>query len=338
MRRRNFIILAACAAASPIAAWAEQTGRVYRLAVAHPADAVEALRPAGAPPRLMGAFYAELRRRLYIEGQNLRIDAHSGGGAADLFPALVARVLATKPDVIVTFGSLDPLFKAATETFPIVAFAGDDVLTAGFVTSFAHPGGNITGIAVTPGAEIWGKRLALLLQAVPKARRIAFVAMRAAWESPSLAQATATLRNAAQSASATLLPVLIKAATETEYRRAFSALAPEKPDALMLGYGAEHYGFTTLLDELVTAARLPALFPDRSFADAGGMMSYGVDLSDLYRHAANDVAAIFAGANPGDIPFYQPTRYELVINLETAKTLGIAMPQLLLAQADEVIE
>ncbi len=339
MRRRNFFIgLAGFTAAWPLAVRAQQPGRVYRLAVAHPATPVERLHGAGAPPRFYGAFFAELRRRGYVEGQNLIVEAYSGGGKPELFPALVERVVASKPDAIFTLGVLDPLFKSATTTIPIVVSAGDDVLVGGFITNFARPGGNITGVAVTAGPEIWGKRLALLLQAVPTAKRIAFLSTRAKWGAPDADQAAIAARNAAEHAGVSFVPALLDAATEPEYRSAFAGIARERPDALMLGDGAEHYGFSKLLAELTMNARLASLFPDRVFVDAGGMMSYGVDFPDLFRHAGDDIAQIFAGANPGDIPIYQPTRYELVINLKTARALGVTIPAMLQAGADDLIE
>ncbi len=225
----------------------------------------------------MGMLFAQLRRRGYVEGQNLTVEAYSGEGKPELFPALVERIVARKPDAIFTFGVLDPLFKSATTAIPIAAAAGDDVLVGGFITNFAHPGGNITGVAATAGPEIWGKRLALLLQAVPTAKRIVFVSTRVGWDAPDADQAAVAARNAAEHAGVSLVPALLDAATEPEYRRAFAGAAQERPDALMLGDGAEHYPFSKLLAELTMNARLASLFPDRVFVDAGGMMSYGID-------------------------------------------------------------
>ena len=339
MRRRTFVTgLAALAVGQPVAAGAQQPGRVYRLAVAHPTRPVEQLHTAGAARRFSATFFDELRRHGYVEGQNLTVEAYSGEGRLALFPALAKRIVASKPDAIFTFGSLAQPLKAAASTIPLVVAVGDDVLADGFVTSFAHPGGNVTGVVVTPGADIWGKRLALLLQAVPGAKRIAYLAARAVWEATSGTTGSAVARDAARQAGIILVPALVDPATEPEYRRIFAAIVSERVEAVLVGDGAEHYAFAPLLAALTREARLPSFFPDRSFTDEGGLMSYGVDYPDLFRHGGSDVAQVLSGGNPGDIPFYQPTRYELVINMKTAKALGFELPPLMLASADDVIE
>lgn len=338
MKRRTILFAVTAATALPFAVRAQQPGRVYRLAIAHPTRSVDQLHSTGIARRFSDGFFDELRRRGYVEGQNLTVEAYSGEGKSTLFSVLTERIVASKPDAIFTFGSLAQPFKAATATIPIVVAIGDDVLADGFVTNLAHPAGNITGVMVTPGADIWGKRLALLLQAEPKAKRIAYLATRALWESRSGATGSAVVRNVAQSAGITLVPALIDAATEPEYRRAFASVRSDEIDAMLVGDGAEHYGFAKLLAALTREARLPSLFPDRTFTDEGGLISYGVDFPDLFRHGGGDVAQVLSGAHPGDIPFYQPTRYELVINLTTAKSLGIELPPMMTAGADDVIE
>jgi putative tryptophan/tyrosine transport system substrate-binding protein len=288
--------------------------------------------------RFAGAFFDELQRRGYVEGKNLTVEAYSGDGKSTLYLALAERIVASKPDAIFAFGSLAQSFKSVPTNIPIIVAIGDDVLANGFVTNLAHPGGNMTGVMVTPGADIWGKRLTLLVQAQPGAKRIAYLATRAVWESPGGTTGSAVVRNLAQLAGITLVPALIDTAAEPEYRRAFASIASDKVDAVLVGDGAEHYGFAPLLAALTREARLPSLFPDRTFADEGGLISYGVDFPDLFRHGGGDVAQVLGGADPGDIPFYQPTRYELVINLKTARAVGIELPQLMLAGADDVIE
>jgi putative tryptophan/tyrosine transport system substrate-binding protein len=322
--------------ASPVAARGQQPGRVYRLAIAHPATPAKYLHTASASPRFFGPFFTELAQRGYAEGKNLSVEAYSGEGQSELYPPLVDRVVATKPDAIFTFGTLAPVFKAATTTIPLIVFLGDDVLST-VAVNFAHPGGNTTGLTITPGAGIWGKRMALLLQAVPKAKRVGFLWTRAQWTLPRVTEAADSARKAAQGGGVSVVPSLIEETTEAEYRRAFAAATSEL-DALLVSDNAEHYAFANLLAGLSTAARVPTLFPDRFYVDAGGMMSYGIDFPDLFRHAGDDVAQIFGGAKPGDIPFYQPTRYELVINLKTAKNLGVTIPAMLQTGADDLIE
>jgi putative ABC transport system substrate-binding protein len=338
MHRRGFVTGLTFAAALPPRARAQQPGRVYRLAVAHPTRPVDQLHTTASSRRFAGAFFDELQRRGYVEGQNLTVEAYSGEGKTALFPALAERIVASKPDAIFAFGTLAQSLKSIPTNIPVIVAVGDDVLASGFVTNIARPGGNITGVMVTPGADIWGKRLALLLQAQPKAKRIGYLATRTAWELPSSTTGSAVVRNVAQAAGVELMPMLIDTAAESAYRRTFASVASDNVDALLVGDGAEHYGFVSLLAALTTEARLPSLFPDRSFTDEGGLMSYGVDFPDLFRHGGGDVAQVLSGANPGDIPFYQPTRYELVINLKTAKSLELELPPLTLAGADDVIE
>jgi len=338
MRRRQFVsALAMGAALGSVGARAQQPGRVYRLAIAHPTAPIERMTTARAP-RFLGATFGELRQRGYVDGQNLTVEPYSGEGKPALFPPLAVRVVATKPLAVLAISNgMTQAFKAATDKIPIV-MVGSDPLGSGLVSSLAHPGGNITGVTVDAGVEIAGKRLELLRQAVPGAVQIAYLTSRAIWNSSVPGRPVTATRDAAKSSGVTLLPALLDVVDEAGYRRAFAQAAQDGADTMLVGDDAEHYPRARLIAELALSNRLPALLPDRSFADEGGMISYGIDFPDLFRRAGNDIAEILGGAKPADIPFYRPTRYELVINLKTAKALGVAMPPTLLAGADDVIE
>jgi putative ABC transport system substrate-binding protein len=226
-------------------------------------------------------------------------------------------------------------FKTATGSIPIVAAASDPV-AAGLVPSLAHPGGNLTGVAPDGGIEFYAKHLQLLRELIPTASRIAYLTPRAVWESVTL---LAPVKEAAKQLGVSLIPASPEAPMqEREYRRVFKTMTQDHVEALIVGDSSENYSQSKLIIDLAERARLPALYPDRSFADRGGLMSFGVFSPDLWRRAGHDIAEILKGANPGDIPFYQATRFELVINLNTAKALGLTVPQSILQRADEVIE
>ena len=221
-----------------------------------------------------------------------------------------------------------------TATIPIVTVVGDPV-ALGLVESIARPGGNITGITVTAGSELEGKRIELLVEVMPKLSTLSYLASRSFWEDARGAGA----REAAKRAGISLKAVLMGGAfNELEYQRAFRSMEQDRADALMVSEDAEHVTNRATIVELAAKHRIPAIYPYREFVEVGGLMAYSINLADVYRRVANLIDKILRGANPGDIPFYQPTKYELSINLKTAKALGFEMPAMLLARADEVIE
>ncbi len=327
MKRRDLIaLLAGAAALRPLAAAAQQPGNVHTIAVVHPPTTEELTNyPA------WREFFGELRRPGYIEGRNLSLVRYSGEDYAEL----ARTVVNARPDVV--FAVTDPValpFKAATARIPIVAATGDPVLL-GLAPRLARQGGNITGVVGNAGPGLAAKRLMLLREAAPTAARIGFLALRAMWEDPGVVAA----REAAAQAGIELLPTLLDPpAQEAEYRRVFALLAQQHADALFLADIWENYAWGRLILAFVENGRLPALYPERSFVERGGLMSYGVDFSDLFRRAAGYIDQILKGTNPGDIPFYRATRFHLTINLKTAKALGLIVPSTLLAGADEVIE
>ena len=270
----------------------------------------------------------------YVEGGNLIIERYSAEGHHERYAAIAREIVIRKPDVIVT--GTNPVvtaFNAATSTIPVVAFMLDP-LHAGLVTNLGRPGGNITGITLDPGIEVWGKRLEILKEAIPSTVNAAFLGMRGGWEGSS----GQVLRDAASRLGISLLFTLPEKGTPSEIERAFAEIEQQRPDALLVSGEGDLYANRQLIAELSVKKRLPAMCPYRDHVEAGALMGYAVDLAELLRRMADDVHQILKGAKPGDIPIYQPTKFELLINLKTAKTLGLSLPRTLLTRADEVIE
>jgi putative ABC transport system substrate-binding protein len=328
MRRRDFIKGVVGAATTwPLAGRAQQLAKVHRIAVVHP------YRPAG---RGYDAFLEKLSQLGYIEGSNLHVERCSGEGKGNA--ELVRNVVHANPDVI--FAASIPLlreFAASTTTIPIVALVGDPV-AYGLVPNLARPAGNITGVSIDAGIDIWSKRLELLMEAVPGISKVGFLTSTIGWEDPhgmGVAMREAARRKGVglivPSTSGEQIP-------ELEYQRVLTAIAREHPHALVVGDSPENIFYRKLLAEVMRKDRIPAIYPWRESTEAGGLMAYSYSTLEIFHHAAGQVDEILKGVKPGDIPFYQPTKFDFVINLQTAKILGIALPLTLLARADEVIE
>jgi putative ABC transport system substrate-binding protein len=306
-----------------------------RIAFVSPATKVSEISLSGRD-RNYRAFFEELIRLGYVEGQNLGVERYSGEGRTERYAELARDVVNTHPDLILTWGarlSLD--FKMATTTIPIVTMIIDPI-AQGLVASIARPGGNITGVTIAGGFEIIGKRMGLLVEAMPKLSTVGYLASRPFWEDPRGAAA----REAAKRAGISLKAALLGSAfNEEEYRRVFGSMEQDRAvDALVVSEEPEHVPYRATIVELVAKGRIPTIYPLREFVEVGGLMAYSINLVDIYRRLASLIDRILKGANPGDIPFYQPTKFELVINLKTAKALGLEMPAMLLGRADEVIE
>ena len=333
MRRRDFITALGAAATWPLAARAQQPAKMKRIAFVHPAAKVSEISVSGAP--YYRAFFEELSRLGYVEGQNLGVERYSGEGQPERYAELARDVVNTHPDLILAVGarlSLD--FKMATTTIPIVTIIIDPI-AMGLVASIARPGGNITGVTIAAGLELIGKRMGLLVEAMPKLSTVGYLVSRPYWEDPRGAAA----REAAKRAGISLKAALLGSAfNEAEYQRVFRSMEQDRADALMVSDEAEHVTNRATIVELAAKGRIPAIYPFREFVEVGGLMAYSIDQADMFRRLANLIDKILKGANPGDIPFYQPTKFELSINLKTAKALGLEMPAMLLARADEVIE
>jgi putative tryptophan/tyrosine transport system substrate-binding protein len=332
MRRRDFITALGTAATWPLAARAQQPAKMKRIAYVHSAGNVSRISVSGEP--FYRAFFEELSRLGYVEGQNLGVERYSGEGRTERYAELARDVVNTHPDLILAVGgrlSLD--FKMATTTIPIVTMIVDPI-ALGLVASIARPGSNITGVAIAAGLEIIGKRMGLLVEAMPKLSTVGYLASRSFWEDP---RGTAT-REAAKRAGVALSPAMLGAFNEAEYQRVFRSMEQDRADGLMVSDEPENSINRETIVELAAKGRIPAIYPFRDYVDVGGLMAYSIDLADISRRLANLIDRILKGANPGDIPFYQPTKFALVINLKTAKALGLEMPAMLLGRADEVIE
>jgi putative tryptophan/tyrosine transport system substrate-binding protein len=333
MRRRDFLT-GLLLAAMLQRVQAQQPAKVFRIAIVHPSHPVTLLTETGGLSYWQ-AFLGEVRRLGYVEGRNLVVERLSGEGRTGHYPEVAREAVRHQPDVIVVESRrLAQHLKDVTTTIPIVAFTADPVAT-GLVPSLAHPGGNITGMAVDAGLEILDKRLELIREAVPTASKVGFLAPLAGWEGPYGRE----MRKVAERLGVSLIgPPLGDPIDEAEYRRCIAAMAHQRADVLIVTDHPENSTYQRLIVELAEKSRLPAVYSRREFVDVGGLMSYGVDFTDAARRMAGYVDRILRGTNPGEIPFYQPTRFDLIINLKTARVLGLTIPLTLLARADEVIE
>jgi putative ABC transport system substrate-binding protein len=315
-------------------AQAQQTGKVYRIAIANPVVPVADINQASKASLAIAAIFEELTRLGYTEGRNLLIERYSGEGRAAHYPELARQIVARNPDLIIAIGSLFVLdLKAATSTIPVVGIFGQPI-ERGIVPSLARPGGNITGVSTDVGTDQWLKRMQLLKEAVPQISRLGFLTTRNGWE-----QWSSVIREGAAKNSVSIVgPALEHPTDEQEYQRVFAALAQEGAEGLVVWNAAENVTYRRLIVELAAKGRLPTIYPYRQFVEAGGLMSYGIDNADLGHRVADLADKILKGAKPADIPIFQPTKFELSINLKTAKSLGIELPPLLVARADNVIE
>jgi len=282
------------------------------------------------------AIRLALRERGYIEGQNIAIEHRYGEGKVDRAPELAAELVRLKVDIIVVSGGLGQIqaAKNATKTIPIVmAGQGLDPVKAGLVESLARPGGNVTGLTLLSG-ELGGKRLELLKEAVPKLARVAVLYDPAI--PASVLQVKEVLPAAARALKLTIQPLEVRAADDFE--RVFAALSKERPNGLYVTGGPLMLANGKRIADFALKSRLPSMYARREFVDAGGLMSYGADLVDSYQRVAIYVDKILKGAKPSDLPVEQPTKFELVINLKTAKQIGITIPQSVLYRADKVIK
>jgi putative tryptophan/tyrosine transport system substrate-binding protein len=334
MKRREFLITLVLSATMPCAP-AQQPGKLYRIAIVHPSAPVAEMTDTGTPRFI--ALFKELRRLGYVEGQNVVFERYSGAGQTEHYYSseLANEVVRHKPDLILTISSRTALnFKAATTAIPIVGMMADPV-AFGIVDSLAHPGGNITGICTDAGPEIWSKRLDLLREAVPRASTVGFLGSRFEWESPLW---VAGLRVAAERMGISLVGPPLEGAVQEEYRRVFEAMLQARADALIVGDAPENLSNRKLIVEWAATSGLPAIYPYREQAVAGGLMAYAPDLSDVYRRAAGYVDKILKGTKAGEMPIYLAVKFDLVINVKAAKAIGLTIPPALLVRADEVIE
>ena len=330
VRRREFIALVGGAVALPIGVRAQQAGKVHRIGYLSTGSADPRL----ANPGPLEAFRQGLSELGWIEGQNIVIDYRFAEGQYDRLPSLADELVRLKADVIAASPTPATLAaKKATETIPIVGIAFDNPVQHGLVESLARPGGNVTGLSYSVGPEIFGKDLELLREVIPEIR---YVAVLSGPASPNQALFIANIKTAAQSMGLQLL--LLEARGPDEFDAAFAAMVKERVVALFVFGDPMFSVHRGRLADLALQNRLPTMYTNRPHVEAGGLMCYAPNFSDLWRRAATYVDKILKGAKPADLPVEQPTKYELVINLKTAKALGLTVPPAMLARADEVIE
>jgi putative tryptophan/tyrosine transport system substrate-binding protein len=334
MRRRDFIgFVSNAVAAWPFAVHAQQPAKMKRISIVSPATKVGDMNITGI--RVYRVFFEELRRLGYLEGKNLIVERYSGEGRTERFDSLAREVVSTSPDLIFPVATvLTQKFKLATSTIPIVAMTGDPI-ASGLVNSMARPGGNITGATVDAGPALHGKRVEFLVEASPRSSNARFLASQSSWNNPG----GSAVREAAKHAGISMaLALLDSDVNEAAYQHVFNAMEQDRVDALVVADQPENFTYRRLVVELAARYRIPAIYPFREHAELGGLMSYSADLSDIFRRIASQIAEVLKGAGPAEIPVYQPTKFQLIINLKTAKVLGLEIPPTLLARADEMIE
>jgi ABC-type uncharacterized transport system substrate-binding protein len=329
MRRIGLaVVLVASLVLGPLALEAQQAAGIARIGYLGTNLAASA--------HLPEAFRQGLRDHGYVEGRNVVIEYRSAEGKLERFTTLAAELVALKVDVIVATSTPAALAaKQATRTLPIVFIAVADSVASGLVTSLARPGGNVTGLSMlTP--ELVGKRLELLKQAVPGVSPVAVL-----WQPGDYGERTEKdiLKEAEVTARALGMRLqVVEARGPQDFDRAFSDMARARAGALIVLGSTMFFTERRRLVDLAAKHRLPAVYSARDSVDAGGLMAYGPNTADLFRRAATYVDKILKGTKPGDLPVEQPTRFELVINMKTAKALGLTIPQALLQRADQIIE
>jgi len=329
MHRRTFLAgTGAVLLAAPLAPEAQQAAKVARIGFLATNLAANS--------HLPDAFRQGLRDLGYVEGRNVLIEYRDAEGKLDRLPALAAELVALKVDVIVAPNTPAALAaQQATRTLPIVFIGVGEPVRSGLVTTLARPGGNVTGLSVI-SPELVGKWLELLKQAVPGVSRVAALRQPGAMDDRTEKDMLEGADVAARKLGVRLQ--FVEARGPADFQRAFSDMARARAGALTVRPAPMFMSERRRLVDLAAENRLPTVYPWREFVDAGGLMAYGPNLADLYRRAATYVDKILKGAKPADLPIEQPSKFELVINLKTAKALGLTIPQSLLLRADEVIQ
>lgn len=332
VRRRHLLIATCALIGAPRISSAQLLSRRPRVALVFTTTPVAEM--AGPEPKHPGArqFLETLRASGYVETRNLIYDPRSAEGKYDRYGAIFAELADLKTDVIVTIGD-DMTRKArdTTSTIPIVMAYSNSPVQAGVVQSLSRPGGNVTGITTNPTPELEAKRLQLLQEALPDISRVAFLGLRSEWED----HLGLSVRAVAPKLGITLYLV---ENGPNEYAPAFAAMSKARPQAVFVANSPVNFGHRDTIVELMTRVRLPAMYHAQEFVLAGGLMSYGTNIPDLFRRAALIVARLLKGAKPAELPVEQPAKFDMAINMKTARALGIAIPQSVLLRADRVIE
>jgi putative ABC transport system substrate-binding protein len=320
------VALAVSLTLAPVAAEGQPAGRTVTIGyLGNSSPSLES--------NLVEAFRDGLRQRGYVEGQNLVIKYVWAEGQQERYAVLARELVSLKPDVILAAGTPGTLAaKQATQSIPIVTAIAGEPVAAGLVSSLAKPGGNVTGLS-TLAPELEGKRLELFKEAVPKLSRVVALLNPA---NPFTTIAWKATQPAAEALGVKLQPV--EARSPNDLDRALATIKASRPDGLIVLPDRLLLAYRKSIVQFMIKNRLPGMFPFRDFAQEGGLMAYGPDYTDMFRRAATFVDKILKGAKPGDLPIEQPTKFELVVNLKTARALGLTIPQTILLQADQVVE
>jgi ABC-type uncharacterized transport system substrate-binding protein len=325
-------VLALVVTVVPLAAEGQQAGRVHRVGVILTTSSVAEMSGPEPVHPLMNTFVHALRALGYVDGQNLTLERRSAEGRFERFAGIVAELVRLKTDVIVTVGiPMTQRAKEVTTTVPIVFVGGYDPVANGIVKSLARPGGNVTGFAFFIDPEIHAKRLQILKEAVPNISRVAFLGEKSEWED-------AVGQRVKAAAQALGVELFLAEHTPTEYAAAFRVVIRQRADALFVTSAPSNYANRHLVVDFATRHRLPSIHAYRASVELGGLMEYAADNHDLFRRAAGYIDRILKGAKPADLPVEQPTKFEMVINLKTAKALRLTIPPSVLGRADQVIE
>ncbi|HKD42921.1 MAG TPA: ABC transporter substrate-binding protein [Myxococcaceae bacterium] len=327
MDRRAFIaMVGGCVLTAPLVAEAQRAGKSVTVGyLGNSSPSLEA--------NLVDAFRDGLRQLGYVEGRNLIIEFRWADGQQERYATVAQELVRLKPDIILTAGTQGTVAaKQATQSIPIVTAVVGEPVAAGLVSSLAKPGGNVTGLS-TLAPEVEGKRLELLKQAVPKLSRVVVLLNP---DNPFSSIGWKAVPPAADVLHIKLQR--IEAGSRSDIDRALATIKAARPDGLVVLPDRVLLAYRAPIVQFLIGNHIPAMFPFREFAQAGGLMAYGPDQVDMYRRAATYVDKILKGAKPGDLPVEQPTKFELVINLKTAKAIGLTIPQSVLGRADEVIQ
>jgi putative tryptophan/tyrosine transport system substrate-binding protein len=333
MKRRDFIAaVSGVAALQALPVTAQQKDKVRRVGIVLSTSPVSSMDGSDPSNPAVRAFVRAMRARGYIEGENLILERRSAEGHFERLAEIATELVRLGVDAIVA-GPNDIPKEAAriTKTVPIVMAGSFSPVETGLVESLARPGGNITGFTANVGPEVEAKRLQMLTEVIPAASRIVFLGTRSAWEG---------IEGRSVRAAAPKLGIALAHAEHSpiDYVSAFALIIQDRPHALFVSSDRANFANRQLIVDFAQKQRLPGAYPYRELVEAGGLLSYGANLPDLYARAAGHVDKILKGTQPADIPVEQPTRFELVVNLKTAKALGLTIPPAILIQADEVIE
>lgn len=326
------LIVAVVMLVAPPASGAQSAGRVYRVGFILTTTPVAEM--AGSDPvhQPFRAFVHTLRELGYQEGRNLVLERRSAEGQFERLGGITAELVALKSDALVAVSSAVAVrAQKVTRTVPIVQVTGYDPVALGLADSLARPGTNLTGLTTTPAPEIEAKRLELLKEVVPAATRIAFLGMKADWES----RWGQDVRRAGEALGLTLIHAEHQ---PTAYTDAFGLIVRARVHAVYVAHNPPNWQHRRLIAEFAERSRLPTTHGLRDFPEAGGLMSYGFHVLDNFRRAAHYVDKILKGAKPGDLPIEQPAKFELVINVRTARAIGLEIPRAVLLRADHIIE